>query len=728
MKENILKLSLAVKVLLILFIFIPLFVALADSIQSLYLPIIFNGWPPTSKLVISELLYNPSGKEPDMEWVEFYNAGIRDLDLSEYKFGDEETIGEAEGMLQFPPGAKIAPGQVIIVACSATAFFNRYGVTPDYEMRESDPLVPNMYKYTAWAGGIVEFNNSGDEVLILDGKDQLIDTMAYGNSTHFFDPTVKKVADGHSLERFPVDMDTDSAADWTDQPSPNPWSVRYKDPTPTPTPAPSNTPDPNITPTLTLTPHGSLTPTLTPTTEGTPTLTETITETPIPSSTPEATPEEARLLISEVLYDPDGDEPAAEWIEIYNGGGSDLTLSAYKIGDEETSGGAEGMFQFPKDAKIVSGGVVVIANQALAFQNSYGFIPDYELSDSDPQVPDLAKYTTWASGSIYLSNTGDEVLLLDSVDQIVDTLSWGDSNWAFEPPAMDVSQGHSLERIPVYQDTNSADDWHDQPSPQPGSVDPPSVTLTPTITLSPTSTSTPTLSLTPSPTSTVTSTSTKTPTSTATGTATPTKTIQPTPAEGRLLISEVLYDPVSSEPDAEWIELHNSGGSALNLTGYKIGDEETQGSGEGMYIFPDGAQLASGGILIVANQAAEFTSHYGFKPDYELSESDIEVPNLEKYSDWATGSMALSNTGDEVLILDEGDGLVDALSWGSSTWAFDPAAPDVDEGHSLVRYPADQDTDTADDWRDQASPNPGVTGLDGSLLLRIWNWLLMLFC
>ncbi|MEA3440800.1 MAG: hypothetical protein U9R58_11000, partial [Chloroflexota bacterium] len=129
----------------------------------------------------------------------------------------------------------------------------------------------------------------------------------------------------------------------------------------------------------------------------------------------------------------------------------------------------------------------------------------------------------------------------------------------------------------------------------------------------------------------------------------------------------------------------------------------------------------------IANQALEFETVYGFKPDYELVESDPEVPNLEKYSDWASGSVALNNTGDDVLVLDAGDNLLDALSWGSSTWAFDPSAPDVAQGYSLARSPVEADTDTSDDWVEQDVPNPGeVAGGDG-WLVKLVRWLLELF-
>jgi hypothetical protein len=481
----------------------------------MYLPLIFQHWPP-ERLLISEVVYNPAAKEPDGEWVEFYNAGYREIDLSSYKFGDEETLGEAEGMLQFPPGAKIGPGEVIVVASSGQIFQGLYGEFPDYEMRESDPFVPNMIKYTAWAGGIVELNNTGDEVLVLNGRDEIVDTLAYGNSNHYFEPAAPKVADGHSLERRPVYQDTDSAQDWADQASPNPWSVDMSTPTLTSTSTSTQTATPPLTvspsgtvtasPTATTsqTPgaSGTLTATLTPTPRTTPTITGTPTSTATSSATPtvtftstrtpQATPLEARLLISEVLYDPSGTEPDEEWVELYNGGGSVLDLTGYKVGDEETYGGTEGMYRFPDGAHLVSGGVIIIANRASAFEASFGFMPDYELVESIPGVPNLLKYSDWSGGSVYLNNNGDEVLVLDPADVLVDAVSWGDSTWAFDPSAPDVDQGHSLERRPVYQDTDSATDWVDQPSPLPAVVDPPSITPTPSPTGSPTQTGTPT--------------------------------------------------------------------------------------------------------------------------------------------------------------------------------------------------------------------------------------------
>ena len=185
----------------------------------------YRGPFPFKTLIISEVMYDAVGTEPDEEWIEIYNAGASTIDLSNYKVGDEEEQGGGEGMLQFPVGASINSGQVIVVANKATAFFGVWGFKPDYEMVGSDATVPDMSPYTAWASGNVDFSNSGDGVLILDDSDVIVDAISYGNKTTFFDPPCPDVSAGHSLERSPANVDTDTAADWIDQEFPNPGAV-----------------------------------------------------------------------------------------------------------------------------------------------------------------------------------------------------------------------------------------------------------------------------------------------------------------------------------------------------------------------------------------------------------------------------------------------------------------------------------------------------------------------
>ncbi len=67
-----------------------------------------------------------------------------------------------------------------------------------------------------------------------------------------------------------------------------------------------------------------------------------------------------------------------------------------------------------------------------------------------------------------------------------------------------------------------------------------------------------------------------------------------------LLISEVYYDTPGVDADEEWIELVNIGEVEINLSSYKIGDEELWGGGEGMMRFPEGATLQAGVTAIIA--------------------------------------------------------------------------------------------------------------------------------
>lgn len=410
------------------------------------------------------------------------------------------------------------------------------------------------------------------------------------------------------------------------------------------------------------------------------------------------------LLITEVFYDPPAAyEPGAEWIEIHNASFEIRDLSGYKVGDGETPVDGEGMYRFPPGTILFPGQTIVIASRSVAFQALFNQKADFEFNASDPDVPDMSRYLVWATGSVELSNSGDEILLLDDTDRVVDSLSWGSSFWAFYPSAHTVQEGHSLERRPAYHDTDSADDWKDQPSPDPGNTD----RRTPTPTATQTSTSTQTM--TPSQTS--------TPTGTPTRTVTPTRTATPheTPTPiilDYLLISEVLFSPVNLETDDEWFEIYNPTSEIISLDGYKMGDAETQGSTlEGMYQFPEGSSLAPGDVVIIAVSGDDFIQIYGFLPDFEIKDERIDVPDMVKYTAWATGDLLLRDLDDELLLLGPSDHLIDTVCWGQSTFAFSPSVGYPPSGYSIERYPANQDRNIAADWRAIQFHNPGTVNL-----------------
>lgn len=203
-----------------------------------------------------------------------------------------------------------------------------------------------------------------------------------------------------------------------------------------------------------------------------------------------------------------------------------------------------------------------------------------------------------------------------------------------------------------------------------------------------------------------------------------------------LLISEVLYDTPGSDSVEEWIEIYNPTDASVDLSNYKLGDEETAGGTEGMYQFPEGTQIAPQGKLTVAINATGFNALYGKNPDFEVTESVEEVPNVIKYADWSSGNMSLSNAGDEVVLLGQDDQAVDVLTYEDGVYLGVTPHLGVSTGSSLERKPQGQDTnDCSIDFIEQEQPNPetGETQeepapriellipQDGSVLAGTWN-------
>lgn len=150
------------------------------------------------------------------------------------------------------------------------------------------------------------------------------------------------------------------------------------------------------------------------------------------------------------------------------------------------------------------------------------------------------------------------------------------------------------------------------------------------------------------------------------------------------------------------------------MSGYKIGDEETKGSGESMYIFPSGTLIAPNTTLVIARNAAQFRNRFGFNPNFELVTTGVltdtaSVPNLAKYTTWASGSLSLANSGDEIMLLGPSDELVDSVAWGNGDFAATGLRghASASEPQSLQRY-GTQDTNSMTYDFLKGVPAPGV--------------------
>jgi uncharacterized repeat protein (TIGR01451 family) len=187
--------------------------------------------------------------------------------------------------------------------------------------------------------------------------------------------------------------------------------------------------------------------------------------------------------------------------------------------------------------------------------------------------------------------------------------------------------------------------------------------------------------------------------------------IPPEPPVGYPLISEVLYNPPGAEDGGEWVEIYNPTAQAVDLAGWRLGDVGPGGEyGSGLYAFPAGTRLPAGGVLLVARQAQDVS---GFTPDFEFlvdpGRDDPAVPNMTPAGSWEGFGFALSNAGDEVILLNAAAAPVDALVYGTGSYPGTLPHPGVSaSNHSLERRPAIYDTDDcSQDFFDRYPPQPG---------------------
>jgi len=164
---------------------------------------------------ISEVLASAGAGSDDAayEWVELYNAGPESVELGGWSLADNVAADT------LPPAA-LPPGGYAVVAASPD-FRRRYPAFQGTSLVLADGRIGN---------GLA---NEGDRLLLLDEEGRPVDALSYGVDHEFFEPPAPAVPPGHSLERFPSDRDTDTAADFRDNAYPSPGTGTTAGITPT---------------------------------------------------------------------------------------------------------------------------------------------------------------------------------------------------------------------------------------------------------------------------------------------------------------------------------------------------------------------------------------------------------------------------------------------------------------------------------------------------------------
>ena len=111
----------------------------------------------------------------------------------------------------------------------------------------------------------------------------------------------------------------------------------------------------------------------------------------------------------------------------------------------------------------------------------------------------------------------------------------------------------------------------------------------------------------------------------------------------QIYISEVLYDPFTSESGGEAVEVYNSGNKAINLSSYTL----MTASSSTDATFPEGAIILARGYYLIAD-----TNWDSRKDDITYPKSDYEEP------------ITMKNTDSGVALVDTHGSIVDAVGWG----------------------------------------------------------------
>lgn len=150
----------------------------------------FTGSPATAKLTVSEINYNSDSATNAHDWIELYNYGTQTLDISGWKFKDEED----NHIFQFPTGTTLASGAYLVLVEDTAKF------------RAQFPNVNNRM-------GPLGFNlsNGGEQVRIYDYQDNLYLSFTYQDQAPW--PTSPD-GGGYTLELLSPTGNLNSGSNW----------------------------------------------------------------------------------------------------------------------------------------------------------------------------------------------------------------------------------------------------------------------------------------------------------------------------------------------------------------------------------------------------------------------------------------------------------------------------------------------------------------------------------
>lgn len=172
--------------------------------------------------------------------------------------------------------------------------------------------------------------------------------------------------------------------------------------------------------------------------------------------------------------------------------------------------------------------------------------------------------------------------------------------------------------------------------------------------------------------------------------------------------------------NSQWLEVVNATQTVVSLANFKLGDEELPGGNEAIAGFPSGTLLVPGEAYVVARDGATFLDENSSHANAECNASDPGTPDMATFPAWALqNGFNLPTGGDEVLVLDPSNTVVDVMTYKNGSWPGVVAHPGTTGTNSIERTNPTQDSDNCSvDFGVQSLPSPGfavqVAGVGGS--------------
>ena len=151
-----------------------------------------------------------------------------------------------------------------------------------------------------------------------------------------------------------------------------------------------------------------------------------------------------------------------------------VDMSSFSLGDAVTREDFADVRRFPAGTILLPHETLVVAHSAAPFFAEHHTYPDFEIWETVTAVPNLIDDPTWGDpgSTLQLGNSGDNIILRNAADQVVDILSYGEASYpGIIPCPLVTTFGAVLERFPYWQDTDDCvTDFREWPFPSPGSV------------------------------------------------------------------------------------------------------------------------------------------------------------------------------------------------------------------------------------------------------------------